>query len=371
MSHTIPGGQSKGTPIEEAQDRDLEYWISAKQKRMAEDPNHRYAASDQEWIEAAQTELERRGMEGGTPPSNHNNVAPAPAVAATPKPAPPPTASRAATQNSKALATVDMSAIIRGSDVSKKLEELQAICHLVSPATASADLPEGFSLAISMVQINPRGGTQEVFPVPGGKGLARASLERISGAAGVTWDPQLCRRLDDGRHPHYCSWTVVGYVRNLDGSVRTITGSKEMDLREGSAQVEALIERSKDKKADGTDRKDPTGQIREMRLHIAAHAETKAKLRAIRSLGIQASYTDAELAKPFAVVRLAATGRTEDPILHREFARMNYAAAVNGSAQLYGGALPPAPVAAPSHQLQAPGAPRREIEYDDQTGEVY
>lgn len=54
-----------------------------------------------------------------------------------------------------------------------------------------------------------------------------------------------------------------------------------MDLRDGSPQIEALYAR-----AQGG-RKDPTNQIREMRLHIMAHAESKARLRAIRSIGVR------------------------------------------------------------------------------------
>jgi hypothetical protein len=347
----IPGGREQHKPVEEATDSTLEYWArNAREEGVKE---------------ACANELERRGMGGGTPPSDRANAAPTPPVA---------TAQRApAVSHAAALSVVDLSAITKGTDVSTKLAELQAQCHLVSPATASADLPEGFSLAISMVQINVKGGTQVVYPLAMTEingvweqmyGLARASIEQIVGAAGVSWDPQLCRRIDDGRDRRYCVFTAIGYARNLDGSVRTITGTKEMDLRDGSAQIEALQERAKKPKADGGARKDPSGQICEMRLHIMAHAETKAKGRAGRSLGIRSSYSVSELAKPFAVVRLAATGRTEDPVLRREFARLNYAAAVTGTAQLYGGAPR-------QHQLAAPAEARREIEYDDQTGEIF
>ena len=132
-------------------------------------------------------------------------------------------------------------------------------------------------------------------------------------------------------------YTAVGYVRNFDGTPREIFGTKEMDLREGSAQVEALVERAQGQKADGTDRKDPKKQIREMRLHLLSHAETKAKLRAIRSLGIKSGYTEEELRKPFAVARVMWTGRTDDPELRRMFAEKTADAMLGGITSLYGG----------------------------------
>ena len=100
--------------------------------------------------------------------------------------------------------------------------------------------------------------------------------------------------------------------------------------------LEALYERAKGRKADGSDRKDPTRQIREMRLHILSHAESKAKLRALRSLGIKTSFTQEELKLPFAVARLMWTGRTADPELRRMFAEKQADAMIGANAALYG-----------------------------------
>src|SRR6185295_13684583 len=120
-----------------------------------------------------------------------------------------------------------------------------------------------------------------------------------------------------------------------------IVGEKEMDLREGSAQVQALWDRYKAKKA-AFERKgwktpnEPTGQIREMRLHILGHAETKAQLRAIRSLGIKTSYTVEELRKPFVVARLMWTGQTDDPQLRGIFAEKIADSMLSGRRALFG-----------------------------------
>ncbi len=161
------------------------------------------------------------------------------------------------------------------------------------------------------------------------RGLAKSALDRIAMAAGVSWDAAQSRRIDDGRDPRYCAWLAVGRVRSFDGQEIIIQGSKEIDLRDRSPQVEALVGRYRAKlerwEQDGRKGyapKDPSGQIREMRLHILSMCETKARLRAIRSLGVRTAYSPADLRKPFVVAHLSFSGRSEDPQLRREFALM-------------------------------------------------
>lgn len=222
--------------------------------------------------------------------------------------------------------------------------------HLVSPATAAADIPEGCSVVISQVMLDVK---NETYDVGGKRGLAKVALERIAAAAGISWDPAASGRLDDASDPYYCAWRAVGTVRHFDGTEVTIEGSKEMDLRPGSAQLEALQDRYVSKHAawtrhkKGYEPKDPTGQIREMRLHIMAHAESKARLRAIRSIGVRGAYDEAELSKPFVVARLMFTGRSEDPETQRAFSLMTAQAMLGGRRTLYGNA-PAAPAALPA-----------------------
>ena len=229
--------------------------------------------------------------------------------------------------------------------------------HLVAPATAIASVPEGCEVAISQIQIDadPRNG--EVYDVGMGKfGLGKSALDRVAAAAGVTWDAHQSRRLDDGRDPRYCSWLAVGTYRHFDGTEVQIMGTKEMDLRHNSPQVEALEQRaaSKNRSADN--------QIREMRLHIAAHAETKARLRAIRSLGIRTAYTREELNKPFVVAKLMWTGATDDPVLRAEAFRMRAAAMMGGMRALYG----PGPQVALPAASPAPPVMAAVVDYDDE-----
>lgn len=244
--------------------------------------------------------------------------------------------------------------------------------NLVAPATACGRLPEGFEVVISCVRVNPDaeiGGPGEVYATSVGKnakyGLSKSVLDQIASALGVTWDAGRSGRLDDGRDPRYCHWRTVGHVQNFDGTWRTILGEKEMDLRDGSPQVQAIIERveANNKKNPNWAPKSPDGQIREMRLHIMGHAETKARLRAIRSMGIKTSYTPDELRKPFAVARLMATGHSNDPTLRREFARMQFAAGLDATTRLFGAPTPALPQQTHVPTLHAP-PPLGAVGYD-------
>lgn len=228
--------------------------------------------------------------------------------------------------------------------IDARLASASKTAHLVSPFPAAGALPEGCGIQIAMVAVDVE---NETYDVGGGKrGLAKSALDRIAHAVGISWDPMQSRRLDDGSDPYYAHFRAVGHYKATDGQTQTVIGSKEMDLRDGSPQVAGLWERYEDAKAKFAKgklkyaAKEPTAQIREMRLHILAHAETKARLRAIRAMGLRTSYTPAELAKPFVTARVVFTGRTADPELRRDFAKMTAASFLGGVHSLYGEPTP-------------------------------
>jgi hypothetical protein len=217
--------------------------------------------------------------------------------------------------------------------------------NLVSPSTSVGTLPEGCAVALSHVMVdltNERRGnftsyvSGDVYDVGMGKlGLSKTVLQRIGSALGVSWDPVASGRIDDGSDPYYCRWRAVGKYRSFDGQVQTIVAEKEMDLRDGSPQLQALEERAR---AKG---KSSVAQVREMRLHIQSHAETKAQLRALRSMGIRTAYTAAELEKPFVVARVMFTGQTQDPTLKRVFAEKLADSFLDATRSLYGASSAP------------------------------
>lgn len=196
--------------------------------------------------------------------------------------------------------------------------------HLISPASSVGAMPEGVGLALTIVSVDPKNDT---YSTDGGKlGLGKATLQKIAHAIGISWDPMRSGRIDDGSNPYYVRWKAVCTYRAFDGQQQTLCAEKELDLRDGSPAASELKPRA----------------LAQMRLHISAHAETKAQLRAIRSLGIKTSYTKEELKKPFVAARVLFTGQTDDPILKRAFAERTAAAFLGGNEMLYG-TSPPAP----------------------------
>lgn len=244
--------------------------------------------------------------------------------------------------------------------------------HLVSPATACGVVPEGCSISLSTVVIDVE---NETYDVGGKRGLSKVALDKIGAAAGISWDARQSGRIDDGSDPYYCAWRAVGRMRHLDGTEVQLVGTKEMDLRPGSAQLEALNERYQSKLATwekngrrGYEPKSPEGQVREMRLHILAHAESKARLRAIRSIGIRPAYSDVELKKPFVVAKIMWTGQSSDPELQRMFALKQADAMIGGSRALYGDSAPapvPAQLAPPALGAVRPPPVNRSRNDDD------
>lgn len=297
---TLPGGKEKGVAISQASDRGVQWWAeNAKEAPLRE---------------ACAAELARRGK-GGAPAQTRAMAPSAP--------------STHVVKPQQALAGSYAAAGI----IDSKLREAASIFHLISPATSCGSLPEGCEVAISLVHVSSnteKGGPGDVAPVGGGKlSLSGNVLKKIAAAAGIDWDAERSRRLDNGRNPHYVHFRAVGYVRLFDGTVRTVTGEVEIDMREGSPQIVAMQQRAK----EGAHL---DSQIRDTRLFILRHAETKAKLRAIADMGVKRSYSEAELAKPFAVARLMFTGRTQDPELRRMFADKIADSMLGGSRALYG-----------------------------------
>lgn len=349
MAFSIPGGKSKGTELDKADESSLRYWFDRISKDLSENPEKNYADRDRQWLAAAKTELVKRlGLDGS------EFVIPAGGA----RPQSNGAGRTAATSTNSTLArSAPASQMVVGSSydsgaVNKMLEDAVASSHLVSPATVCGSLPPGCEVSISLVKVDPsteKSGPGDVAPVGGGKlSLSGHVLKRIGAAAGVSWDMNATGRLDDGSDPHYAHYRAVGQVRSFDGSIRTLSGEVEIDMREGSPQIVAMKARAK----EGANLE---SQIRDTRLFLIRHAETKAKLRAIADMGVKRSYTAAELAKPFKVARLMWTGRSEDPELRRLFAEKTADAMIGATSMLYGGQ--PAPQVRPAPQMMTAPVP--------------
>jgi len=241
--------------------------------------------------------------------------------------------------------------------ITDKLSEAKAHFHLVSPSTSIGRLPEGFEVSLSALLIDSNTDSGDVFDVGGGKlSLSKVALDRIASMMGISWGPST--RLDDGSHPHYYACAVTGEYTGFDSRPVTIQGDKQLDLRHGSAMVEKI--RAEAKSAQSFETK-----LMHQRARIAELAITMARLRGIRSTGLRTSYAKGELAKPFVVARLMATGYSADPVLRRDFAVAQFSAGLAGRSALFGPAAgAPRPLAALTMHAPPPVGTVRE-DYDD------
>lgn len=355
MGAVIPYGKAKGKSVADAPENDLRWVASTLEEKLATEPDGRFAEGNRELLGAIRDELAKRGVAvdgGGGAPQRAQRPAAQQAARA------PANGSNGAPRPAAPLARRPDAQVVAGSfreatEVNAQLEHAMSQYHLVSPATSCGSLPEGCEVALSLIKVDPntdKGGPGEVAPVGGGKlSLSGFVLKRIGAAAGISWDMNATGRLDDGSDPHYASYRAVGWVRNFDGSARCISGEVEIDMREGSPQLVAMKARAK----DGANIE---SQIRDTRLFILRHAETKAKLRAIADMGVKRSYTAAELSKPFCVARLMWTGRTNDPELKRVFAEKTADAMIGAASAMYGTQSAPMQRAPAALQAAAPPA---------------
>lgn len=344
---TIPYGRAKGEPIATCSLENLNWAINKIAGRLRTEPNHQFAAQDRRWLTEAQKVFAER-TEGGNVKDSDELVA---RYAAQPAPPVP----------SQVLAKVPVGAISDAVQATETLAKAAELGHLISPAPAAGVLPEGCSILVSAIMIDPG---RETYPVGGNddddsrqtveRGLSKVALDKLASALAIDWDPVQSRRLDDGSHPHYCRAKAVGRVRNFDGTWRTIQDEKELDYRDGSPVIEGIRARARQKnKGDGS------REIGMKRQHIQSLCITEARLRAIRTLGVRTAYTQTELQKPFIVAQLVFDGRSEDPEA-RAYFRERIADSFMGSSRALYGLPAPAPLLEkpePPPPLEAYGEP--------------
>jgi len=154
------------------------------------------------------------------------------------------------------------------------------------------------------------------------------AIKRIAANFGIVWDASKTRRLDDMKSRDYVYYQAVGAIRYPDGTWKNVHGSYELDLQ----AVEAQIKRDQWRKVQSPDFKLPKalgymeGQSKEAiwkelvesemiqkRRHKLALAETGAKLRAIRGLGLKSSFTKEETQKEIVGWRVDRSPDYNDP----------------------------------------------------------
>lgn len=221
--------------------------------------------------------------------------------------------------------------------------------HVLSPATRISHLAPGWGVSVSLVVLDARiddngNGTDCYFDKgtmkPYERGLSRIGIDRITRCAGVSWDPVHCGRVDSRLIMHYAEFRAIGVVMNFDGTAETLSGHGCCDARDSSGDIggwtpelwkqEVESAQREKRRIEGingwTDRR-----VLGVRAKILQRAETNAKERCIRSLGLRHKYTVDELKNPFVVLKASYLPNMEDPAIRQMVAER----AMNGTRALF------------------------------------
>lgn len=155
--------------------------------------------------------------------------------------------------------------------------------------------------------------------------LTFQGLNRLAVCAGVQWHPYETRRIDNGGDRLYIAFQAVGGIRKADGSMVWHKASYDLDLEVVHEEIEETHRnKCKDwkktqKEKDAYVKSATARDWRQKRRHKHALAESGAKARVLRSiLNVKNLYTEAELNKPFIVVRYIFQPPTDDPNVRRQ-----------------------------------------------------
>lgn len=346
--------------VAEGDDKDLKYWIERKEKELAAGQvDEKYIDYAKGWVASAKAELIRRaggGKANGAAKSNGSSKA-----AAQPPRDEAPSASLVTTRPTELLGGF---AIANATAIAEKLREYGEKYNLLSPVSQCSMLPDLCSVEFNFLKVDTtKSGNKflakEVHSLQGGDlGLTAVTLRRIASFAKIDWLPSGIheipgvgrimgsRRIDDGSIQRFGRFEAVGKVRRFDLSWRIIVGTKELDLRGIDAGDAVDGETYSRMKARASDTANFESQMRDMRLFLNEHLETKARNRAIVDYIGKRSFTPAELDKPFVVASLALSGETDNPEHKKLYVERVLDSMFGAKVALYG-----------QHQASEPAAP--------------
>lgn len=238
--------------------------------------------------------------------------------------------------------------------------------NLATPIVFLDRVPPMHRVSVRIVSVNPQ---TETYKIPGGDkvGLSKVALDKIAAAAGIAWLPERSGQVDRYNNPYRVRYRATARIRDFDGRTRVVYAEKEIDLRgEPSWSEEELGADAREfVRIAKRSNRDPWPQIYQQRQHIHSLAESKAKLRCIRSaLGIPVAMAPADVAKPFVVPALVPDLDTSDP----EIKRMMAASLIGEEAALYGPQATPRGAMAPAvDEVEEEAAPEDVVDVSEMT----
>lgn len=204
--------------------------------------------------------------------------------------------------------------------------------HVLSPAIKFTSFAEHFGASIAALIISTDESAGECYYDQAAmkqdeRAISRVGLDKIAQLAGLSWLPS-SRRTDPRTLQNLWEYHVDAAYVSYDGTPQMISGTSEVDLRDGSAQIgewtpakwRELLERNRT--AAEKDRVWAINGWSEKRVMSARRfglrmAESKAKNAAVRTLGLKGKYSLDELSRPFIVIRFQYIPDMSDDVTRR------------------------------------------------------
>lgn len=184
------------------------------------------------------------------------------------------------------------------NDVTNALQRMEQEGYpVIAPGgtTMCPTLPAGYSVGVTAIRFSK----DDTYKMDGALCLKASALNRLARGLGIQWKPETFRRMDDQKDPYYCSMVVAGEYRDYTGELVTITGTRAVDLRDGSPEYEAMRNRNTGELN--------LGQIARARANIQQICETKAKNRAIADACVSRSISPSDLNREFVMAKVYKT----------------------------------------------------------------
>ena len=196
-------------------------------------------------------------------------------------------------------------------DANRALRDADEVGWLTAPSREVARLLEGTAVVISAFRADVQLDTFPDDEDPKRRVPGKSLLDTVARDLGLSWDANLSKRTDNGSHPYVRSCQAAGRVRNFDGTFRDIQAHAEVDVRDGSPLAKAIVA-----KFGGRARV----ELERRRQFVLSHADTAARLRGIRQLGLRDSYLPSELEqKAFFTARCVFTGQSDNEATRQVF----------------------------------------------------
>jgi hypothetical protein len=190
------------------------------------------------------------------------------------------------------------------TEANRALRDCAEVGWLLSPSQHVAQVLEGTSIAISAFRVDV---VLETFPdddEPTRRVPNKTFLDQVVRELGVGWVAEHCRRIDDQRNAHVRSFQAGGRIQEFHGAWRPIQAHAEVDITNNSPLVRKITARFGQRSRL---------EIERRRQFITSLADTAARLRAVRQLGVRDWYLGSDLEKPFFCARVIFHGQSASP----------------------------------------------------------